>query len=146
MNGVERNHTRGRQDLRPSVARCSSTLEVVAAPRPREPEYRRTLGAHGTPPNNAIGGGRRHTIAWPRRVTRSSAADAHIRERGDDARRCEPFLVATGGGGERRARPVFWGAVRVPPYVYFSFFFGRSWLLWPQIFLRQLTARGGKRA
>ena len=29
---------------------------------------------------------------------------------------------------------------------YFSFFFGRSWLVWPQIFLRQLVARTGRRA
>lgn len=31
------------------------------------------------------------------------------------------------------------------PYLPFSesFFLGRSWLLWPQAFLRQLVARGG---
>ena len=29
---------------------------------------------------------------------------------------------------------------------YFSFFLGRSWLLWPHFFLRQLTARGCRRA
>lgn len=30
--------------------------------------------------------------------------------------------------------------------VYLSFFFGRSWLLWPHFRLRQLLARGGRRA
>lgn len=30
--------------------------------------------------------------------------------------------------------------------VYFSFFLGRSWLVWPHFFLRQLVARGGRRA
>ena len=30
--------------------------------------------------------------------------------------------------------------------VYLSFFLGRSWLVWPHFFLRQLTARGCRRA
>jgi hypothetical protein len=30
--------------------------------------------------------------------------------------------------------------------VYFSFFFGRSWLVWPHFFFLQLVARGGRRA
>lgn len=30
--------------------------------------------------------------------------------------------------------------------VYLSFFLGRSWLVWPHFFLRQLVARGGRRA
>lgn len=30
--------------------------------------------------------------------------------------------------------------------VYFSFFLGRSWLVWPHFFLRQFLARGGSRA
>lgn len=30
--------------------------------------------------------------------------------------------------------------------VYFSFFFGRSWFVCPHFFLRQLVARGGRRA
>ncbi|KAI1113795.1 hypothetical protein F5Y14DRAFT_416612 [Nemania sp. NC0429] len=30
--------------------------------------------------------------------------------------------------------------------VYFSFFLGRSWLVWPHFFLRQFVARGGRRA
>ena len=29
---------------------------------------------------------------------------------------------------------------------YFNFFFGRSWLVWPHFFLRQLMALGGSRA
>jgi hypothetical protein len=29
---------------------------------------------------------------------------------------------------------------------YLSFFLGRSWLVWPHFFFRQLVARGGKRA
>jgi len=31
-------------------------------------------------------------------------------------------------------------------FIYFSFFLGRSWLEWPHFFLRQLIARGGRRA
>ena len=30
--------------------------------------------------------------------------------------------------------------------IYFNFFFGRSWLVWPHFFLRQFLARGGRRA
>jgi len=30
--------------------------------------------------------------------------------------------------------------------VYLSFFLGRSWLVWPHLRLRQLVARGGRRA
>jgi hypothetical protein len=30
--------------------------------------------------------------------------------------------------------------------VYLSFFFGRSWLVWPHFFFLQLVARGGRRA
>ena len=30
--------------------------------------------------------------------------------------------------------------------VYLSFFFGRSWFVWPHLRLRQLVARGGRRA
>jgi hypothetical protein len=30
--------------------------------------------------------------------------------------------------------------------IYFSFFFGRSWLVWPHFFFLQLVARGGRRA
>jgi len=29
---------------------------------------------------------------------------------------------------------------------YFNFFFGRNWFVCPQDFLRQLVARGGRRA
>lgn len=31
-------------------------------------------------------------------------------------------------------------------YIYFNFFFGRSWLVLPHFFLRQLVARGGSLA
>ena len=31
-------------------------------------------------------------------------------------------------------------------YLYLSFFLGLSWLVWPHFFLRQLVARGGRRA
>jgi len=30
--------------------------------------------------------------------------------------------------------------------IYFSFFFGRNWLVWPHFFFLQLVARGGRRA
>lgn len=43
--------------------------------------------------------------------------------------------------GEKRQRVGRGGRV-----VYFSFFLGRSWLLWPHFLLRQLVARGGRRA
>ena len=47
-----------------------------------------------------------------------------------------------GGGRTRRGRRKECSAQPI----YFSFFLSRSWFVWPQTFLRQFVARGGRRA
>ena len=83
----------------------------------------RAFGAHGTPLHLPI------VIGCSGRGVRVTSIRRRASERARERPRC----------GTRQT-----DAVNLT--LYLSFFFGRSWLLWPQIFLRQLTARGGKRA
>ena len=68
------------------------------------------------------------------------------------ARRAQPRQAAVPAGGVRHVGRRARGLSACKPLaarahaIYLSFFFGRSWLVWPHFFLRQLTARGGRRA
>ena len=57
-----------------------------------------------------------------------------------------PRRVQVGESTGRSARRLVTPPTASKPPVYFNFFLGRSWLVWPHFFLRQLTARGCRRA
>lgn len=83
----------------------------------------------------------------PSRQSRESVP----REPGEAPRRAEAFPCDAEDYdfiwvGDRPSDRLTYFQVRNRVGVYFSFFLGRSWLVWPHPFLRQFSARGGRRA